>query len=72
MLWGDDVHTNAKKSLAQIEAMIDQPLREFLLERYDRQGLSFREISQALKRNGILVSRSTLNRWYHRLCGYPM
>ncbi len=65
------MHTNAVKSLARIEAQIGQPLREFLIEQYDRQGLSFREISQWLDEQRISISRSTLSRWYYHLCGSP-
>ena len=65
------MHTNAVKSLARIEAQIGQPLREFLFEQYDRQGLSFRNISQGLDSQGISVSYCTLSRWYYRLCGSP-
>jgi hypothetical protein len=65
------VHTNAKRSLTQIEAMIGEPLRDFLFEQYNQQGLSFREISLWLSSQGISVSRSTLNRWYYQLCGRP-
>ena len=65
------MHTNAVKSLARIEAMIGQPLREFLIEQYDTLGLSFREISQRLDEQEISISRSTLSRWYYRLCGSP-
>ena len=44
------MHTNAKRSLTQIEAMIGEPLRDFLFEQYNQQGLSFREISLSNRR----------------------
>ncbi len=65
------MHTNAKKSLTRIEMDIGTSLRQFLIEQYDLSGLSFREISLWLEKQGISVSRCTLNRWYHHLCGYP-
>ena len=68
---GEFMHTNAVKSLARIEAMIGEPLREFLFEQYDRHRLSFREISLMLATQGISVSHCTLYRWYFHLCGFP-
>jgi transposase-like protein len=65
------MHTNAKRSLARIEAAIGEPLKDFLFEQYDRQGLSFREISQGLAEQGISVSYCTLYRWYYQLLGLP-
>lgn len=65
------MHTNAKKSLQRIERHIRMPMREFLLEHYDHDQLSFREISQELKGKGISVSHCTLYRWYAQLCGCP-
>lgn len=65
------MHTNARKSLSRMEAEIGQPLRDFLLEHYDQDGLSFREISQWLALQGVSVSHCTLYRWYYHLCGYP-
>lgn len=65
------MHTNARKSLAKIERQLKMPLDAFLVDQYDKKRLSFREISDGLKDQGIGVSRSTLHRWYHHLCGRP-
>lgn len=65
-------HPLQKHALSAIESKLDKPFLSVLEELYDREGLTFGEISTRLKRRyNIDLSGSAVARWYRKIVRHP-